>query len=355
MIRPRCSVPIYVVSQSWFETGIAVGGSIRSGQFQGAEAGKMALQILQGENAGDIPVIQDGPYVYMFDYSQLKRFGIALSALPEGSIVVNKPESFYFLYKRQTFVVGAVVAGLVLVAAALSINVIRWKLVEKKLLRYQRRLKSLAQDLSVSEDRQRKRIAIELMNCITEPLMISKLNVEELLQNACPDSFGKKISEVCECLDQTIQDTRLLTFDLSSPILYETSFETAVSEWLSEQIDRRYGIRCEFKNDGKVEPLSKEAGLVLFRIIRELLINVVKHSHASNVKVSLTKVDNCLHINVSDNGIGFDPSKASSMPTQKGGFGLFSIRERLERMNGRIEIDSAPGKGTSIKIIAPLS
>jgi signal transduction histidine kinase len=355
MIRGRCPVPIYVVSPFWFSTGIGLGGSIKRGDKQGVEAAKMTVRILSGENAKDIRMIRDGTDVYMFEHSQLKRFDIPLSALPEGSIVVNEPISFYYAYKKQILAAVAVTTLLIVMVVMLAASITHWKVVEKKLLRYQQRLQSLAQDLSAGEDRQRKKIAAELTDCITEPLMILKLNIEKLLHDTSAREVTEKLNEVCECLDQAAQDTRLLTFDLSSPIVYETSFERAVADWLSEHIDRKYGIKCEFEHDGKIKPLSEEAGLVLFRIIRELLINVVKHSHASKVKVLLSKVDGFVKIDVRDNGIGFDISSISAMPTHKGGFGLFSIRERLERMNGCIEIDSAPGKGTGIKIIAPLN
>ena len=92
----------------------------------------------------------------------------------------------------------------------------------------------------------------------------------------------------------------------------------------------------------------------MFRNVRELLINVIKHAQAKKVKVSTYKVNNHIEVSVEDNGIGFDPGKSIVVATRKSKFGLFSIRERLEKLGGNIEIKSIPGKGSKITMTAPL-
>ncbi|MHC4286386.1 MAG: sensor histidine kinase [Planctomycetota bacterium] len=148
---------------------------------------------------------------------------------------------------------------------------------------------------------------------------------------------------------------RSLTFDLSSPILYEFGFEEAVTEWLNEQVEKKHGIATEFKDDGLPKPLDDDIRVIMFRNVRELLINVVKHAHASKVKVSVGKVGDLIRVSVEDDGLGFEPAEAESMVTNKEAFGLFSIRERLEHLGGNLDIDSAPGCGCRITITSPLS
>ena len=92
----------------------------------------------------------------------------------------------------------------------------------------------------------------------------------------------------------------------------------------------------------------------LFRNVRELLINVVKHARAKKIKVSIQKIDSQIHISVEDDGIGFDSAKAESVITDKKAFGLFSIRERLEHLGGNLDIESAPGCVARITIVSPL-
>jgi len=103
------------------------------------------------------------------------------------------------------------------------------------------------------------------------------------------------------------------------------------------------------------KPLDDDIGVLLFRNVRELLINVVKHANAKKIKVSIQKVDHRIHICVEDDGVGFDSAKAESMITNKKTFGLFSIRERLEHLGGNLEIKSSPGCGCRITITSPLS
>jgi signal transduction histidine kinase len=147
---------------------------------------------------------------------------------------------------------------------------------------------------------------------------------------------------------------RSLTFDLSSPILYEFGFEEAVAEWLTEQVEKKHGIATEFEDDGLPKPLDEDIRVILFRNVRELLINVVKHAHAKKIKVSIQKVGSRICVCVEDDGLGFDSDKAESMITNKKAFGLFSIRERLEHFGGNLDIDSAPGCGCRVTITSPL-
>ena len=167
-------------------------------------------------------------------------------------------------------------------------------------------------------------------------------------------SLDKALEDVCNSIGQTIQDTRTLTFDLSSPVLYELGFEMAVSEWLTDQIQKKHGITVEFEDDGEPKPLDDDVRILLFRDVRELLINVVKHAQAHKVKVSIKKLGEQICITVEDDGVGFDPAEVLSMAAKRGEFGLFSIRERLERLGGHLEIESKPGSGCRIKMMAPL-
>jgi signal transduction histidine kinase len=212
----------------------------------------------------------------------------------------------------------------------------------------------MASELSLTEERERRRIATELHDHISQSLVISKMTLEQLRKSEASEHIAAVLDDVCNLLGQTIESSRLLTFDLSSPILNELGFETAVAEWLAEEIQNKHNIAIEFKDDGKAKPLRDDIRALLFRMVRELLINVVKHSQASKVKVSIGNIDSQIHICVEDNGVGFEPTKVTSVGSKTGGFGLFSIRERLEQLGGRFEIKSSPGCGCRITIAAPL-
>jgi PAS domain S-box-containing protein len=229
------------------------------------------------------------------------------------------------------------------------------KQAEERLLKYQEQLKSLASELTLAEERERHRIATDLHDEISQSLFISKMKLEELHKSASDKKTDDTLDEINNSLGRIIASMRSLTFDLSSPILYEFGFEEAVTEWLNEQVEKKHGIATEFEDDGLPKLLDDDIRVIMFRNVRELLINVVKHAHASKVKVSIGKVGDLIRVSVEDDGLGFEPAKAESIVTNKEAFGLFSIRERLEHLGGNLDIDSAPDCGCRITITSPLS
>ena len=233
-------------------------------------------------------------------------------------------------------------------------NITEQKKAEQQLLEDQAQLKSLASELTLAEEHERRRLATELHDRISQSLVISKIKLDALRKSGRSRKLDKALEDVCNSIGQTIQDIRTLTFDLSSPVLYELGFETAVSEWLTDQIQEKHGLAVEFEDDKLPKPLADDIRIFLFRDVRELLINIVKHANAHKVKVSIKKLGNQICVTVEDDGVGFDPAQVASTAAKKGEFGLFSIRERLEGLGGHIQIDSAPGRGCKVTMTAPL-
>jgi signal transduction histidine kinase len=143
-------------------------------------------------------------------------------------------------------------------------------------------------------------------------------------------------------------------FELSPPILHELGFAPA-AEWLTEQVREQHGLAAFFADDGLDKPLNEDARVLLFRAVQELLMNVVKHADAERVKVTLARVGDDIRVEVSDDGAGFDPDSVAPAAPSRGGFGLFSLRERLGQIGGTLEIDARPGQGTLSTIVAPLN
>jgi len=127
----HCNVPIYSVWEFYLGHGI-VGGMLTSGEEEGRIAGTMALRILQGEHASDIP-LETSPTRYMFDYAQMERFGIKESSLPENSIVINRPYSFYEEYKLLIWGVVLVIGLLLGIVVALVLNILSRRRAEEAL------------------------------------------------------------------------------------------------------------------------------------------------------------------------------------------------------------------------------
>ena len=224
---------------------------------------------------------------------------------------------------------------------------------EEKLLIYQRQLRSLASELSLAEERLRRRIATNIHDHIGQNLAISKIKLESLAQSISSPELGKSLNDIVELIARIIESTRSLTFELSPPVLYELGFEAAM-EWLVRQMREQHGLSTEFKGDGQSKPLDNNVRVLLFQAVRELLVNIAKHAHARNVTVSTRMVGGEIQVNVEDDGVGFDVSLAGSHGYKTGGFGLFSIRERLGHIGGHLNVESKRGVGTRVTLVAPI-
>ena len=228
------------------------------------------------------------------------------------------------------------------------------KKTEQKLLEYQKKLKSLAARLTLAEERERRRIAGELHDNVSQSLALAKIKLDALRASITYQPLVEALKETCDSLEKAIQDTRSLTFDLSYPILYELGFEAAVAEWLSEQVQDKHDIATEFQDDGLDKPLDDDVRVILFRNVRELLINCIKHANAGKVRVDVRRIDDSIEVIVEDNGVGFDTAEVRSLSGKRAEFGLFSVHESIEELGGHFEIESKPGAGCKATMTAPL-
>ncbi|MCL5024023.1 MAG: PAS domain S-box protein [Nitrospirae bacterium] len=222
------------------------------------------------------------------------------------------------------------------------------KQAEEEVKAYQAQLRSLASELSLAEERERRRIATDLHDHIGQALAITKLKLGALRDALTSDGHGELLSDIWALLDQTIRYTKSLTFELSPPILYELGFEATI-EWLCEQMQKQYGILFTCENDGAVKPLDKDVSILMFQAIRELFMNVVKHAHATKTEVFIKRTGDNMEITVKDDGLGFHASGI-----EKNTFGFFSIRERLKHFGGTFVIETSPGAGTLVALTAPV-
>ena len=194
---------------------------------------------------------------------------------------------------------------------------------------------------------------MELHDNTIQNLGLSKFKLSVFRNSLDKDTPTNILDEVILIIDSAIKDTRNLIFELSPPILYELGFVPAI-EWLAEKFHLERDLVCEVKDDGKNKPLDHAISVILFQIIRELLVNIVKHAKADKATITMSQIDERVKIEVKDDGVGFDISALGKSIIEPQGYGLFSIRERLSNFGENLDIDSTPGGGTVISFAAPL-
>lgn len=235
----------------------------------------------------------------------------------------------------------------------LEADIIERKKVEEELRDYRRRLRELASELVLAEERLRRRIARDLHDDVGQDLLSVKMRLAELHKGTASAKQSAALEGILKSIDKTIQNTRSLLFDLSPPVLYELGFEPAV-EWLTEKLQADHGIAAVFEDDGQAKPFTDDLRIGLFRAVRELLVNIVKHAQAKNVKVSARRDGPNIRVEVEDDGVGFDVEQMQIPGDLSNGFGLFDIRERLHHFGGSFQVKSKPGQGTRVTLLAPL-
>lgn len=269
------------------------------------------------------------------------------------------PAGFSRVTPPAPLLAGAVLLyGLIFLTllACLWISTARRRQAEEKLAESQERLRSLTSQLSLAEERERRRIAVYLHDNIGQKLAIASIKLGQLKDAALAaesDPLVVGLNEIRLLFKQIIQDTKSLTFKISSPILYELGLEAAL-EWLSEELQNQHGILAYFEDDNQPKPLDEDLRVLIFQAVNELLLNVVKHARARQVQVAIGRDNGQIHVTIHDDGVGFNVNEISSRWGRKdGGFGLFSIRERLKAFGGLLEVKSDV-YGTAITLRAPL-
>jgi len=228
---------------------------------------------------------------------------------------------------------------------------------EEQIQAYQKQLRCLSSELTLAEARERERIAVQLHDTIGQDLALSLMKLGSIRREAFTAGVLKPLDEGMNLIEKAVHDTQTLTFDLGFiTLLKRFGYERTTAQWLEKQVREAHGLQTEFADDGCAKPLTDEVRILLFEAVRELLVNVIKHAQARHVKVSVVKKDRRIEVEVQDDGIGMPAENVREFMPRfgGGGFGLFSIRERLNHMGGELIIQSNQGRGTRVILRAPL-
>jgi signal transduction histidine kinase len=224
--------------------------------------------------------------------------------------------------------------------------------------RSNRQVRALASALTLAEQRERRRISQILHDHVQQ--MLYGIQMRTYLIGLDSPEEGKSyiqehLAEMESLVEEAIQSTRTLTVELSPPVL-QTEGLGAAFNWLANQMNRLYDLHVELDLAEDYQLASDDLLVLVFQLVRELLFNVVKHAQTSHARIVMCIIDDEFVLRVEDNGIGFDSSQLTDEErSDSGGFGLYSIRERLNLFGGKVTIVSQPGNGTQVVLALPRS
>jgi signal transduction histidine kinase/ligand-binding sensor domain-containing protein len=225
-----------------------------------------------------------------------------------------------------------------------SAHRVRLRIVE----RHQREISALNERLMKAQEQERIRIAGELHDGVMQKMLAVTMMLGTTKRRASDSETKASLDKIQEKLIQTGTDIRQLSHGLHPPALQEAGLPQAVQAYC-EEFSQTCGIPVVCEAAADASELSRGASLALFRILQEALGNAAKHAHATRIAVGLTRADGTVSLTVSDDGAGFDASRLGTA----GGLGLIMMRERATQLNGKFEFQSAPGHGTTIRVVIP--
>jgi len=341
-IAGAANAPVFGIADTFLGHGI-VGGFVVSAEEQGKIMGRDALEILAGKSPHDIPVMR-GPSLYLFDWRELHRWNLDESRLPAGSTVLFRQPNLWEQYRRILLI------GL-LVLVSLSLLAIYLLLERKQLTAARNEQMRLSGLLINAQDEERSRLAGEIHDDFSQRLAVLSLGLEtaaEGIPESLPET-NRQMRELMESASELGADLHSLSHRLHSATLERLGLAAGVASFCTE-FSSQQGLQVAFSHQDLPRSVSPEIALCLFRIVQEALRNVQKHSGAANAQVGIERVDDSLHLSISDNGAGFDVED-SSRPQ---GLGLWSIRKRVRLVGGRYEICSKKHEGTRIDVWTPI-
>jgi len=350
------NAPTYSWVDSTMDHGI-VGGSLKSQKLQAQAVANLGLRVLQGERADSIPVASVDLNVNQVDWRQLRRWGLSEARVPPGTVVLFREPTLWDRYRTSVVVTtAAIVIQSALIAAMLVQNRRRQRAEKKardsaaKLRSSYERIRDLGARLLGAQEAERARIARELHDDVSQQLALlafdldvlrgegpqHRRHADRLVQGAFDRAQG--VARSVHALSHRLHPVRLQMLGLVAS-LHGLTRELSTAD-----------LPVLFSHEDVPIDVPEEVTLCLFRVVQEALQNAVKHSAATQVSVHLNGSHvNGLLLSIEDDGIGFNVEEAWAC-----GLGLLSMTERVESVDGVLDIRSTPGVGTRLEVAVPL-
>jgi two-component system CheB/CheR fusion protein len=215
------------------------------------------------------------------------------------------------------------------------------------------KLRKLSAALVLAEQRERRALAQDLHDGLGQLLAVISIKATVMKKHRLSAVVRRSLDDCVDAVDQTHRKLRAMALQLNPPLLDQLGLEAAL-QWMADEINRSYQLEVVVQDDGTSKPMEPAVSAILFRAVREVLVNVARHAKVNRATVAThcSKDRRQLELTVSDAGAGFDLNAERASP--EGGLGLLGMRERLGYLGGQVDIRSAPGKGTQVTIRVPL-
>ncbi len=237
--------------------------------------------------------------------------------------------------------------------AGIDWDITERKKAEEELNAMKHEVRSLSKSLLNKLETERRYIARELHDEIGQGLTAVKINLQSLHRIIDPMQFKKRLDDSIATLDRTLNQVRNMSLNLRPSLIDDLGLIPTL-RWYIDRIASATGIDIELKTDAVDQGFEKETEIACFRVVQEAFNNIIRHAKADRIEVKLERHGDWLEVLVKDNGCGFHVEDAMDWAKKGNSFGLLSMKERVELSGGAMEIDSQPGKGTSLKARFPM-
>ena len=212
-------------------------------------------------------------------------------------------------------------------------------------------LRALSHEVLLVQDRERRQLASDLHDNLGQILALTRIRVSQLRQSG--GDYGERLAPIDDLVRQANEAVRNLAFEASPPVLHALGLLAGL-HWLAESVEDRYGLHVDVSGE-EAPALDEDLRALLFRAVRELLINAARHAQTDRARVILEREDGELRLQVQDRGVGFQPGTGAAGEAPRSSFGLPSIIEHIDIIGGRVDIDARPGEGVTVNIAVPLA
>ncbi len=393
LIASRCKVPILTMWDFYLGSGI-LGGLMISGQSQGEQVARLVIDQIWGKAQLTNKVFTTTNQ-FTFDYNKMKWFDISYSQLPKGSIVTKEPQSVLWKYKKFGWSVLGIALALETTVIILSVLMYRSKKTEAELEKHRNHLEELVEQRTVElstaneqlkgeiderkkmeaalleseevlhqlsnnlltvQENERQRISAELHDELGQSLAALKLQLRAIvssLANQPLEILQQECEELRSSINDIIENVRRLSRDLSPVLLDDLGIDAAL-EYLVNNFCHLSAIEAKV-NLIEINPFfGQNSQRMIYRIVQESLNNMGKHAQADHFELTVEKRSDRIFLVVKDNGKGFNADQVLGQVSAKRGMGLTAMAERVRILRGSLDVESTPGKGTTIMVTIPV-